>query len=127
MRIVYAFRRSNLFLFHRPGHGSLPPKEVRSEFLAKVKDAGFEGLELGADASLPSVEDKDAVEDLRSELDDQGLPCLALRGVGSLVCPRSGDQNRERLREIIPTAAALCTGRDLAVWLPLKMCGPATS
>ncbi len=107
MKIVYAFRKTDWFPFHKPGHRNLLPKDVRSGFLDEVKDAGFDGIELGVDGSLPSVDDEGAIKELRSELEDRGLPCLALRGVGSLVCPKLGEQNRERMREIIRTAAAL--------------------
>ena len=45
MRIVYAFRRTTFY--PDPGReGDLPPKEVRGAFLRKVKEIGFEGLEL---------------------------------------------------------------------------------
>ena len=107
MKIIYAFRRSNFFPYHGSGHGTLPPKELRSEYLTMVKEADFEGIELGAGGDFPSVEDKAGIQDLRAQLEGHGLPCLAVRGGGSLVCPRSGGENSKRLREVIQTAAGL--------------------
>ena len=50
MRIVYAFRRSALY--PDPGReAELPPKEARGGFLRKVKEIGFEGLELAVPRS----------------------------------------------------------------------------
>jgi sugar phosphate isomerase/epimerase len=71
MRIVNAFRRSAVY--PDPGReAELPVEEARSAFLRKVKEIGFEGIEL----SVPRGGETEARE-LRRELEDAGLPCAA--------------------------------------------------
>src|SRR5690242_13939527 len=82
MRIVYAFRRSALY--PDPGReAELPPKEARVPFLRRVKESGFEGLEL----AVPRAGEAEARE-LRRELEDAGLPCAAVRGGGASLRPQ---------------------------------------
>jgi sugar phosphate isomerase/epimerase len=101
MRIVYAFRRSALF--PDPGReADLPPMEARSAFLRKVKESGFDGLEVAA----PHTGEAEARE-LRRELEDAGLPCAAVRGGGASLRPQEIARNRERMERAIRAAAAL--------------------
>ena len=53
MKLIYAFRGRAFYPFHheRPFPVFLPPPEVRAGWLSKVRDIGFEGLELGLDDS----------------------------------------------------------------------------
>ena len=101
MRIVYAFRRTTFY----PDHGheaELPPKEVRGAFLRKVKEIGFEGLELG----VPRSGEAEA-RALRREVEEAGLPCAAVRGGGPSLHPRDLAGNRERMEAAIRAAAWL--------------------
>src|SRR5713226_4442548 len=101
MRIVYAFRRSTLY--PDPGReAELPPKEVRGAFLRKVKEIGFEGLEL----AVPHTGEAKARE-LRREVEEAGLPCAAVRGGGPSLHPRDLAGNRERMEAAIRAAAWL--------------------
>src|SRR5437879_10907119 len=98
MRIVYAFRRSALY--PDPGReAELPPKEARGGFLRKVREIGFEGLEV----TVPHAGEAEARE-LRRELEDAGLPGAAVRGGGASLHPRDLTGNRERMEAAIRAA-----------------------
>lgn len=101
MRIVYAFRRSALYP-DRGGEGELPSREVLGAFLRKVKEIGFEGVEL----AIPKGGESEARE-LRRVLEDAGLPCLAVRGGGPSLHPRDLAGNRERMEAAIRAAGWL--------------------
>jgi sugar phosphate isomerase/epimerase len=101
MRIVYAFRHSALY----PDLGreaELPVEEARSAFLRKVKEIGFEGIEL----AVPRGGETEARE-LRRELEDAGLPCAAVRGGGASLRPQEMGRNRERMEAAIRAAVGL--------------------
>jgi sugar phosphate isomerase/epimerase len=101
MRIVYAFRRTAFY--PDPGlEGELPPREVRRAFFSKVREAGFEGLEL----AVPHGSEAEA-RDLRREVEDAGLPCRAVRGGGPSLHPRDLAGNRSRMERAIRAAAWL--------------------
>jgi sugar phosphate isomerase/epimerase len=101
MRIVYAFRRTAFY--PDPGReGELPPEEVRRPFLRKVREVGFEGLEL----AVPRTGEAEARE-LRRELEDASLPCAAVRGGGPSLHPRDLASNRSRMEAAIRAAASL--------------------
>jgi sugar phosphate isomerase/epimerase len=100
MPFTYAFRRTTFY----PDPGlqlELPPKEIRGKFLRKVKEIGFDGLELG----VPSSEA--AARELRRELEDAGLPCRAVRGGGPSLHPASLDRNRQSMEAAIRGATWL--------------------
>ena len=101
MRIVYAFRRTTFY----PDHGheaELPPKEVRGAFLRKVKEIGFEGLEL----AVPRSGEAEA-RALRREVEEAGLPCAAVRGGGPSLHPRDLAGNQKRMEAAIHAATWL--------------------
>jgi sugar phosphate isomerase/epimerase len=101
MRIVYAFRRTTFY--PDPGReAELPPKEVRGAFLRKVKEIGFEGLEL----AVPRSGEAEA-RALRREVEEAGLPCAAVRGGGPSLHPRDLAGNRERMEAAIHAATWL--------------------
>src|SRR5437016_6595313 len=101
MRIVYAFRRTAFY--PDPGReGDLPPEEVRGAFLRKVKEIGFDSLEL----AVPHTGEAKARE-RRRVLEDAGLPCAAVRGGGPSLHPRDFAGNRERMEAAIRAAAWL--------------------
>jgi sugar phosphate isomerase/epimerase len=101
MRIVYAFRRSALY--PDPGReAELPAKDARRPFLRNAKEAGFDGLEV----AVPQTGEAEARE-LRNELEEAGLPCLAVRGGGPSLRPRDIKGNQRRMEEAIRAAAWL--------------------
>jgi sugar phosphate isomerase/epimerase len=102
MKVAYAFRRGTLYPHQDSGIGS---KEHRSTFLKKAKEIGFDGIELGA-----SVLDQPNVESLRAELENAGLPCVAIRGGGGFTNPRTAAGTNKRWAEIIHFAAQIGAG-----------------
>ncbi len=110
MQLIYAFRGRVFYPYHHktPFPVCLPPPEVRAGWLGKVRDIGFEGLELG----LEDLNDKSDAEvvDLGKELRDGGLPCVSIRGGGGLHNPRVGKCNRARLERGVDLAAQIGAG-----------------
>ncbi len=109
MEFVYAYRRS--VCYPQRGEGLVVPSgDLRRKYFAKVKALGFEGIELGLDA-LGAAEDSDeAAADLLHDLEEEGLPCVALRGGGSLVDPRFGSENEMQLPAAVEMATKLKVG-----------------
>ena len=100
MKIAYAFRRCASYPYNGPG---LPTDASdRRQFLAKVKEIGFEGIE------LPAMNLADAaVDTLRAELEDAGVPCVAIRGGGGAAHPRVAAANKKRMEEAVRFAAKI--------------------
>ena len=100
MKIIYAFRRTVFYPQHTGSGTELPPGDVRVPFLRKVKEMGFEGLELG----VPGGVERE-VRDQGQELKDVGLPCVAVRGGGPSLHPRSLSGNSERMAAAVRAAS----------------------
>jgi sugar phosphate isomerase/epimerase len=78
IKLAYAYR-SAVFYPHHERSRRLPPPDVRKRYLAKVRSLGFEGIELDI-RSIGGIDlTKQAAQELRRELDGEGLPCVALR------------------------------------------------
>ena len=103
MKIAYAFRRCTLY----PHQGTGLPENSgdRRKFLAKVKEIGFDGIELGAMGAS-----EDAIKTLRAELEDAGTPCVAIRGGGGAAHPRVAAANKNRLENAVHFAAQIGAG-----------------
>jgi sugar phosphate isomerase/epimerase len=103
MKIAYAFRRCALY----PYNGAEFPTDAanRKQFLKKVKEVGFEGIELPA-MNLPDPE----VANLRSELEDAGVPCVAIRGGGGAAHPRVADANKQSMKNAVHFASKVGAG-----------------
>ena len=100
MKIAYAFRRCASYPYNGPG---LPTDASdRRQFLAKVKEIGFDGIE------LPAMNLADAaVDTLRAELEDAGVPCVAIRGGGGAAHPRVAAANKKRMEDAVRFAAKI--------------------
>ena len=100
MKIAYAFRRCASYPYNGPG---LPTDASdRRQFLAKVKEIGFDGIE------LPAMNLADAaVDTLRAELEGAGVPCVAIRGGGGAAHPRVAAANKKRMEEAVRFAAKI--------------------
>ncbi len=107
MKIVYAFRRGVFY----PHQGTdLPARAHRGKFLEKVKAIGFDGIELGTGVfDLPGSREQ-AIKALRGELEDAGLPCLAVRGGGGFAHPRVAARNQKGLEDAVRFAAQIGAG-----------------
>ena len=103
MKLAYAFRKSTFYPY-RGRDRALPPAELRQAYLSKVRSLGYEGIELSLD-SLGGVDCAEStVVDLRRELEDSGLPCVAVRCRGSLKDEQVAEENRELLKKGVQAA-----------------------
>lgn len=81
MRIMCGFRRSIFYPWHADHEdGIFPPSEVRGPYLAELSGIGFRGIELNAGLTAFATDQRDAAIGVRRELEDAGVPCVALRG-----------------------------------------------
>ncbi len=118
MEFIYAYRRS--VFYPQRGEGLVVPSgDLRRKYFAKVKSLGFEGIELGLDALGDAADSDEATADLLHDLEEEGLPCVALRGGGSLVDPRFGPENAAQL----PAALEMATKLKVRI-VNLALTGP---
>lgn len=103
MKIAYAFRRCASYPYN--GAGLPTDASDRQQFIEKVKDIGFDGIELPA-MSLSDAE----TETLRTELAGAGVPCVAIRGGGGAAHPRVAAANKQRMEEAVHFAAKMGAG-----------------
>ena len=103
MKIAYAFRRCASYPYN--GAGLPTDASDRQQFLEKVKDIGFDGIELPA-MSLSDAE----IETLRTELLGAGVPCVAIRGGGGAAHPRVAAENKQRMEDAVHFAAKIGAG-----------------
>ena len=104
MKIAYAFRRCASYPYNG---GGLPTDAAdRQRFLKHAKKIGFEGIELPG-MSLPDAE----IETFRSELEDAGMPCVAIRGGGGAAAdPQVAAANKQRMVDAVHFAAKMGAG-----------------
>ncbi|MDE0324143.1 MAG: sugar phosphate isomerase/epimerase [Candidatus Poribacteria bacterium] len=104
MKIAYAFRRCASYPYNG---GALPTDTTdRQRFLKHANKIGFEGIE------LPAMNLSDAeAETLRSELEDAGMPCVAIRGGGGAARdPQVAAANKQRMIDAVHFAAKMGSG-----------------
>ena len=104
MKIAYAFRRCTSYPYNG---GALPTDTTdRKRFLTHAKKIGFDGIELPG-MNLPDA----AVKTLRSELEDAGMPCVAIRGGGGAARdPQVAAANKQRMIDAVQFAAKVGAG-----------------
>jgi len=104
MKIAYAFRRCASYPYNG---GGLPTDTAdRQRFLEHAKKIGFDGIE------LPGMNLSDAeIEAFRSELEDAGMPCVAIRGGGGAARdPQVAAANKQRMIDAVAFAAKMGAG-----------------
>lgn len=109
MKIAYAFRRS-AFYPYVGDDWNLPGPEVLSAWLTRVRDLGFDGIEIANNAVGGPDAPAQRLRELRAILDDHGVPCVAVRGGGGLASPRTAAANRRRIEEAIRVAVQMGAG-----------------
>ena len=110
MKIAYAYRRSAFYPFYADEAWILPTGKMRGGYLQKVKEIGFEGIELGVDNFGGAEATKERVLEIKRELDDAGVPCIAIRAGGSLCQPNVMDRSRKRLEKAVEIAGWVGAG-----------------
>lgn len=109
MKIAYAMRRVNFFPYVGDDW-NLPGKEVRKAYFKQVREMGFDGIEIANNTVGGPGAPAEAVKALRAELEDNGVPCVCVRGGGGLANPRSAPASRQRLEESILFASLIGCG-----------------
>lgn len=100
MKIAYAFRRCASYPYNG---GGLPTDPTdRRRFLEHAKKIGFDGIELPA-MNLPDAE----AATFRAELEDIGIPCVAIRGGGGAAHPRTAAANKQNMINAVNFAATI--------------------
>lgn len=105
MKLCYALRRGVYYPSQKDNFGEMPDKQHRARYLARVKAAGFDGVELPIGGALKGEVSEAAGRDLASELRDAGLPVICVRGGGPVAHPREGAAVRERIFKVVQYAA----------------------
>ena len=106
MKIAYAFRRSTYYPFEAGAAWSLPDERALPDYLGKVRDIGFDGIELGLDNFMSGSSnggldvDESKVNEVKKRLDDEGTPCVAIRAGGALCYPQTAAHNRKAAGEV---------------------------
>ena len=106
MRIAYAFRRSIYYPYGGNPRG-LPERDVRARLFGKIRETGFEAVELGVDMVGGPDAGEGPVTDLRRELEDYGTPCVAVRGGGGVSQPNIAAHSRLMLDKTVEVASWL--------------------
>ena len=104
MKIAYAFRRCTSYPYNG---GALPTDAAdRQRFLTHAKKIGFDGIELPA----MNLADAEAAT-FRSELEDAGMPCVAIRGGGGAAAdPQVAAANKQRMIDAVQFSAKMGAG-----------------
>ena len=86
--------------------GGYPPmQQIDDDFWISAKAIGFDGIELPA-MNLPDAETKS----LRLELEDAGIPCVAIRGGGGAAHPRVAAANKQSMINAVNFASNIGAG-----------------
>lgn len=103
MKYCYANRRHVLY---PDAHDSwrAAPSAYTDEFLARVKDMGFDGIEIGLDLLDDAGSDRRGITAFTKRLERAGVPAVALRSGGSLTDGQHGLTNQARLAKAIKYA-----------------------
>jgi sugar phosphate isomerase/epimerase len=105
LKIAYAFRRGTFYPFIAGAAWSLPDGKTRTSYLKKVRDIGFDGIELGLESFGGQDAVKNKVMELQKVLEDAGAPCVVIRAGGGLCQPNVAQRNRQRLEKAVEIAS----------------------
>ena len=111
MKLCYAFRRGTFYPFIAGAAWNIPddPK-TRTEYLGKVNDMGFDGIELGFEAFGGFEATEETAREFQAVLSDAGTPCVAIRAGGGLAQPNVAAENRKRLEKAVEVAGWIGVG-----------------
>ena len=82
----------------------VPEGPVRSQYLTKVSEIGFDGVELGIEALGGLEATERSVLETRKELEDHGTPCVVVRAGGALERPDVEPHHGRRLEKAVDVA-----------------------
>jgi len=96
MRFCYAFRRFSDYPFLGNAF-DMDPERITSKFLGRVKDMGFDGIELGIECLEKINGGENGIKEFAKKLEDHGTPLLAIRSGGLMIDPKYGEDNYNRV------------------------------
>ncbi|MBI2940068.1 MAG: sugar phosphate isomerase/epimerase [Chloroflexi bacterium] len=108
MKLCYALRRGVYYPSQRDAFGEMPPKELRPRYLRAVKRLGFEGVEIPSGSAQGAT--AASARELREEMEDAGLPPVAVRGGGAVAHPRLGASVRANVERTLQFASWVGAG-----------------
>jgi sugar phosphate isomerase/epimerase len=82
----------------------MPDKKTNERYLSVVKSIGFDGMELGFENFGGFDATQSSVMEIQKELENSGVPCVAIRAGGGLAQPKTAKQNRKRLEKSVEIA-----------------------
>jgi sugar phosphate isomerase/epimerase len=88
----------------------MPDSKTRDEYLARVKNIGFDGIELGLETFGGQDAKQSAVQETQKALEAAGVPCVAIRAGGGLSQPNVAKQSRKRLEKSVEVASWIGVG-----------------
>ncbi len=103
MRFCYAHRRFTLYP-DSLNSWDLTPDNYNAAFLKKVKDIGFDALEVGAEVIEKTGGSERQVKEFGKRLAGAGLPIGCVRAGGTLTDAKHGPRNREHQMKAIQFA-----------------------
>ena len=105
MRFCYAFRRFSDYPYLGNAF-DMDPNRLTDKFLNRVNSMGFDGIELGMEC-LDKVGGEKKLSEFAKRLSDLGTPVLAIRSGGLMIDPKTGEENKERIKRAIKFAKIL--------------------
>ena len=103
MKYCYANRRHVLYPDANDSWRAAPTAYT-DEFLARINELGFDGIEIGIDVLEATGGDRQKVTGFTKRLAGAGVPAVSLRSGGSLTDGRYGLNNQERLAKAVKFA-----------------------
>jgi sugar phosphate isomerase/epimerase len=105
LKICYAYRRATYYPYIAGESWRMPDESALPGWLGKIKDIGFDGIELGLE-SLGGLEATERqVREIQKRLTDAGTPCVVVRAGGGLCQPNVAARNRARLEKAVQVAS----------------------
>ena len=100
MKFCYANRRMTLYP-NSVDPWDLAPEDYTDQFLIKVKDMGFDALEIGSDTLDKTGGSENSVKEFTKRINSFGLDIGSIRSGGTLTEAKNGPQNIDKLKKSI--------------------------
>lgn len=100
MKFCYANRRMTLHP-NSVDPWDLSPDDYTDNFLKKVKDMGFDALEIGSDTLDKTGGSETSVKEFTKKINDHGLDIGSIRSGGTLTEAKNGPENIKKMKKSI--------------------------
>lgn len=106
MKYCYAFRRFSDYPYLGNAF-DMDPTKLTEKFLKRVKNIGFDGIELGMECLDRVDGGEKGLKEFGEKLSSLGAPVLAIRAGGLMIDPATGEKNFERCKRAVLFAEIL--------------------